>query len=77
MIPASYDFEGRRAFACPFAAGEAAKAYGFRIKSGMTNKNNVMLDLLQHPCGVENDGTAPDSSPPVRRRPMDSLWVIP
>ncbi|MEO3435088.1 hypothetical protein [Inquilinus sp. CAU 1745] len=32
---------------------ETAAAYGSQIKSGMTNKNNVMLDLIQHPCGVD------------------------
>ncbi|MEO3433739.1 hypothetical protein [Inquilinus sp. CAU 1745] len=32
-----------------FAVGEAGTAYGFRIKSGMTNKN-LMVSLSNHVC---------------------------
>ncbi|MEO3434726.1 hypothetical protein [Inquilinus sp. CAU 1745] len=49
-----------------FSAGEAAAAHGFPNKSGMSNKNNVMLDLIQHPCGVDEGQDRASSSPPVK-----------
>ncbi|MEO3434372.1 hypothetical protein [Inquilinus sp. CAU 1745] len=54
---------GRRFF---FAGGAAQTAYGFRIKSEMTNKNNVMLDLIQHPCAAGRER-------PSCRRPIKGL----
>ncbi|MEO3432974.1 hypothetical protein [Inquilinus sp. CAU 1745] len=36
-----------------FADGEAALTHGFRIKSGMTNKNNVVSQPAQRHAGLD------------------------